>query len=134
MFVRAGLGLLGVLVVLATKDTLKAEILKKNPTADGARLDSLLNTSLIVGIVIGLVFIVLYVLLALQVRKGKNWARIVTWVLAGIGVLGTLAAFAQPSPVASRVLTLISGIVDVVIIVFLALGPSSQYFRDTPRA
>lgn len=34
-------------------------------------------------------FLVLYVLLAMQVAKGKQWARIVTLVLAALGVLLT---------------------------------------------
>ena len=132
MFVRAALGVLGVLLVLATKTTLKSEIVKRNPTADSAKLDSLLNTALAVGVVIGLVFIVLYVLLALKVRDGRNWARIVTWVLAGLGVLGGLAALAQPEPALSRVVSVISAALDVVIIVLLAQRPASRYFADTP--
>jgi hypothetical protein len=40
-----------------------------------------------IGVAFGVIFIVLYVLLALQVQKGKNWARIITWILAAFGVL-----------------------------------------------
>lgn len=131
MLVRAGLGVIGIIVVLATKDSLKKAILKKNPTADTARLNTLLNTAITVGVVIGIIFIVLYVLLALQVRKGKNWARIVTWVLAGLGVLSALGSLAQPEPALSRVVSLIGGLLDLVIIVLLSQRPSNQYFRRT---
>jgi hypothetical protein len=82
--------------------------------------------------VIGIVFIVLYVLLALQVRKGRNWARIVTWVLAALGVLNALGSLAQPQPGFSRVVGLIAGLIDVAIIVFLLQRPSNEYFRRTP--
>jgi hypothetical protein len=129
MFVGAGLSVLSLILLLATKDSLKKEILKKNTDYSATKLDDALNAAIAVGVVIGLVFIVLYVLLALQVGKGKNWARIVTWVLAGLGVLGALTAFAQPEPAASRVLTLIGGLVDLAIIIFLAQKPSNEYFR-----
>jgi len=130
MFVRAALGLVGIIVVLATKDTLKEEILKNNQTADAARLDSLLNTALAIGVVVGLVFIVLYVLLALQVRAGKNWARVVTWVLAGLGAFFGLLSLAQPAPVFSRLISLVTIVLDIAIIVFLARRPSAEYFRS----
>ncbi len=132
MLARAALGVVSVLVVLATKDTLRAEILKRNRTADPARLDTLVNTALVVGIVFAIIFILLYVLLALQVGKGKNWARVVTWVLAGIGVLSALASLAQAAPVASRLLSLLSGALDVAVIVFLAQRDSSRYFSAGP--
>jgi hypothetical protein len=72
---------------------------------------------------------VLYILLALQVGKGKNWARIVTWVLASLGVLSGLAALAQPEPALSRILSIIGLLVDIAIIVLLAQRPSNEYFR-----
>jgi O-antigen/teichoic acid export membrane protein len=132
MFARAALGVLSLIVLLATKDSLKKEILKKNRNADAAKLDSLLNTAVAVAIVFGIIFIVLYVLLALQVRKGKNWARIVTWVVAGLGVLSALGSLAQPEPALSRVIGLLSGVIDIAIIILLAQGASSQYFRRIP--
>lgn len=131
MMIRAALGVLGIIVVLATKSSLKKEILKHNRSADAARLDSLVNTAITVGIVVGIVFIVLYVLLALQVRNGRNWARIVTWVIAGLGVLSALSSLAQPEPALSRVVSAISAILDIAIIVLLAQRPSNQYFRQS---
>ena len=130
MLIRAGLGVLGIIVVLATKNTLKQEIFKKNPTVDAARLDTLLNAAVVIGVVVGLVFIVLYVLLAFQVRKGKNWARIVTWVFAGLGILSALGSLAQPEPALSRAVTLLSAVLDIAIIVLLVQRTSNQYFRS----
>ncbi len=132
MLARAAIGVVSLIVLLATKSTLKSEILKNNHSADPARLNSLLNGAIAVGVVIGLVFLVLYVLLAFQVRKGKNWARIVTFVLAALGVLSVLGSIAQPAPTPSRVISVIAGIIDLVIIVFLAQRPSREFFR--PRA
>ena len=88
MFVLAALGVIGLIIVFADKDALRTAVAKANPSDDTTQIDNAVNTAVTVGAVIGIVLIVLYVLLALQVRKGKNWARIVTWVLAGLGVLG----------------------------------------------
>ena len=73
--------------------------------------------------------LVLYALLTVQVSKGRNWARIVTWVVAGLGILGGLISFAQPEPGLSRVLGIIGLLLDIGIVVLLALAPSNQYFK-----
>ncbi|MFN2519076.1 MAG: hypothetical protein ABR604_08560 [Jatrophihabitantaceae bacterium] len=129
MFVRAALGVLSLIVLLATKNTLKKEIFKKNTSYDTSKLDDALNAAITIGVVIGLIFILLYVLLALQVRKGKNWARIVTWILAALGVLSALAGLAQPQPAFSRIVGLITAVIDLAIIVFLAQRASGEYFK-----
>lgn len=131
MYIRAAIALIGIVLLLGSKNTLKRDILKHNPSANSARLDSLLNSAIAIGIVGGLVFIVLYVLLAMQVRKGKSWARIVTWVLAGLGVLGALASLAQVAPPLNHVAYIVEGLIDVAIIVLLAKGDSNAYFRQT---
>ncbi|PZS22715.1 MAG: hypothetical protein DLM54_02520 [Acidimicrobiales bacterium] len=131
MLIRAALGVVSIIVVLATKDTLKAVIRAHNHTVGAANLDGLVNTAVTVGLVIGIIFIVLYVVLALQVRQAKNWARITTWVIAGLGVLSALGSLAQPEPAISRLVALISGILDIAIIVLLAQRPSNRYFRPT---
>jgi hypothetical protein len=125
MFISAAIGLVSVIVLFATKDQLKKEILKKTPNAS----DSTINAALTIGAVVGIVFLVLYVLLAFQVRKGKNWARIVTFIIAGLGVLSALGSLAQAEPAISRVFSLIGGLIDVAIIVFLAQSASSRYFK-----
>jgi hypothetical protein len=129
MFVNVAIGLLGLIVLVATKDTLKKEILKHHRSYSASKLDDAVNTAVTVGIVIALIITVLYVLLALQVRKGKNWARIVTWILAGLGVLSALTSFAQPEPAASRVVNLVGGLIDLAVIILLAQRPSNEYFR-----
>jgi hypothetical protein len=131
MFVNVAIGVLGLIALFATKDTLKKEILKHHRSYSTSKLDDAVNAAVTIGTIFAIVFIVLYVLLALQVGKGKNWARIVTWVLAGLGVLGALTTFAQPEPAVSRALGILGGLVDLAIIIFLALRPSSEYFAKT---
>jgi hypothetical protein len=131
MYVRAAIALVGVILVLTTKNTLRKDILKHNPTADRARLDTLVNSAITLSIVFALIFLVLYVLLAMQVRKGKNWARIVTWVFAGLGVIGSLGSLFQVAAPLSHVVSVVTGILDLAVIVLLAQQPSNDYFRRT---
>jgi hypothetical protein len=129
MFVNAALSLIGLITLLATRDSLRTAVAKQNPDYDADKLNSAVNAIMGVGAVLGAVFIVLYILLALRVRKGRNWARVVTWVLAGLGVLSALGSLGQTEVSGSRVLSLVAGAIDVAIIVLLAQKPSQAYFR-----
>ncbi len=129
MFARAGMGVLGLIVLFLTKDSLREQILLADPTLRAETVEAAMSVALTLGSVLGIVFIVLYLLLALQVREGKNWARILTLVLAGLGVLSGLASLLQTAPALSRGLALITLALDIAIIVLLAQRRSNDYFR-----
>jgi hypothetical protein len=129
MYVAAAAGLVSLIVALSTKSTLRADIAKKNPDFDSAKLNTAVNVASGAGVVFGIVFIVLFVLLALQVRKGKNWARVVTWVITGLGIVSALASLGQTVAPASRVISLVSGLLDVAIVVLLLQKPSNAFFK-----
>lgn len=129
MIVIAVLALIGLIVVIADKGALRTAIEKANRSFDSSQIDSAVNTAVTVAVVIGLILIVLFLLLARQVRKGKNWARIVTWVVAGLGVLGNLSNLAQPETATSKSLAGVELVLYIVLIVLLALRASNEYFR-----
>jgi hypothetical protein len=129
MLLNAAIGIVSVIVLFATKDTLRDEIRANNLDKSTSDIDSLVNTAITIGLVFAVILLVLYVLLALQVGKGKNWARITTWVFAGLGVLSALSSLARTAPALSKTFSLIGGALDVAIIVLLAQRASNDYFR-----
>ena len=132
MFAGAALSLVGFIVAISTKSTIRANIAKKNPDFDAQKLNTAVNATIAIIVVFGAIIIVLFVLLALQVRKGKNWARIVTWVICGLGILSALGSLGQNVAAASRAVSLVSGVLDVAIVVLLLQKPSNAFFK--PRA
>jgi hypothetical protein len=129
MFLGAALSVVGLIVAFAQKDDLRTQLQNQHPDWDSSKLDTAVNAGLAVSAVIGIVVLVLYVLLALQVGKGKNWARIVTWVIAGLGVLALGATLGGNATGLSKGLGVVSGLIDLAIIVLLLLAPSNAYFR-----
>jgi hypothetical protein len=125
MLLRSAVGVVSLIVLFATKDDLKKRILAKTPDATNGTV----NAALTVAAVFGILVLVFYVFLAFQVREGANWARIVTWVIAGLGILGALLGFGQPDPPLSRILGVIVGVIDVAVVVLLAAGDSNRFFR-----
>jgi small-conductance mechanosensitive channel len=125
MLLRSAFGVISVIVLFATKDDLKQRILKDSPDAT----NSTVNAELGVAVGIGIVILVFYVFLAFQVRKGANWARVVTFVIAGLGILGALISFGQPDPPLSRALGVVVALLDVAVVVLLASGRSNRFFK-----
>ena len=132
MFVRAGLSVLGLLALLLTRESLRTTLLEQNTTLDPSQVDTAVSVALGVGLVLGAIFAVLYVLLALQVRKGRSWARIVTIVIASLSLLAGLANLAQPAPAVTRVLGLLTLLIEVGILYLLLTRPAADYFRSSP--
>lgn len=94
------------------------------------------RTGAIVGGIIGfLVFGALFVLLAIFIRKGANWARIVWTVLAAIGIVFGLIGLFGEQPILFLVVGLISLAITIVTLVLLWTKESNAYFsRPEPRA
>jgi len=129
MFARVAIGILGAIVSFASSSSIKDAIRRSNPNLTPDQVNSAYAVGVGIAIFFGLVFAVLYILLAIQVRKGKNWARIVVWVLAGLGVLSGLLGLAAPTIGLDRLFGILQLLVDAGIIVLLALKPSNDYFR-----
>ncbi len=87
------------------------------------------RTGAIIGAVIGLlIFGVLWVVLAIFLRKGANWARIVLTVLAVLGLaLGVFGLVSGGQPVIFLILGLITMALYVALLYFLWQKESTAY-------
>lgn len=135
MFVRVAVGILSALIAFASGDAIKDSIRESNPSLSADEVNSAYALGVGVAVFFGLVFAVLYILLAIQVRKGKNWARIVTWVLAGLGVLSGLLGLLGDGTALEKVVSVLLLLIDAAIIYLLATKPSNEFFasRKAPK-
>jgi hypothetical protein len=128
MFVRAGLSILAAVAVVATRDTLTQQLRDRQPNVSTVNLDLLVNITVGAGVVFGLVYVVLYALLAVQVGKGKRWARTLTVILAILGILGALRSVAQPVTGLNAALAALDALLDIGILVLLTRPSSREFF------
>lgn len=129
MFAVAALSVVGLLLLFATQDELRAQIAASQPGVSASALDTAVTAATVGSVIFGLLVVGLYVFLALKVRAGRSWARITTLVLTALSVLATLATLGQPQPSLSRILSLITVVLSVGIVVLLMRRPSADYFR-----
>jgi hypothetical protein len=136
--VRAGIGafvaslilsLIVSIVTFADMDALVTEAMVAS--GDPAVTEDIARAGLVVGVVIGLVFFALEVLFLWFAWKGHNWARIVLWILGGIGVLFGLVGLAAGTGQTGflEALGWFQLLLTAAGIVLLALAPSNEWYR-----
>jgi hypothetical protein len=128
MFLRVAIGLISAIITFASGDAIKTSIRDRDPSLTADQVNSAYAVGVAVAIVFGVIFAALYILLAIQVRKGKNWARIVTWVLAGLGVLSGLLGLFGTGTGLEKAIAVLLLLIDAAIIVFLTRKPANEYF------
>lgn len=132
MLVNVGILVISTVVTLTTKSHLRSVIAHRHPEYTSSHLDTLVNAAVISGVVFGLIFAAAYAWLAFRVRAGRNWARITTFVLAGLGILSGVSGLASNNRTTPSVLlNLLSLVLNGSVVVLLARKPSNEYFRGT---
>jgi hypothetical protein len=106
------------------------EMVRAGATPEQA--DAATATVMVIGGVIVVVLGGLFALLTVFIAKGANWARIVTTVLAAIGVLFTLPSLfglgSQDQPVVSTVVSLLQLALVVAAVVLLYRPDAHRWF------
>ncbi|TWP47754.1 hypothetical protein FKR81_30900 [Lentzea tibetensis] len=96
------LGLVQVMVDLSDRDTLIAEIRKRDPGMSQDEIDAAVQAGLLFTLLIAGLIVLVYVKIANRMAWGRNWARIVLTVLgAGSVGFGLLQLLAHASGVAA---------------------------------
>jgi hypothetical protein len=125
------LGVIGSVVAFTDLDSMIDQAMARAAAENPEATEDLVRTGFLLGAVLGLVLIALNVLFLWFAWHGRNWARIVLWVLGGLSVVGALYGFGagtgQSGFLASlsvfQLLLLVAGLV------LLALKPSNEWYR-----
>ncbi|MCZ9885063.1 hypothetical protein [Arthrobacter sp. B2a2-09] len=103
----------------AGKNMLDQALSAQGANASGIDTSSFINILVTVLVIFSVIFAGLYALVAFNVRKGKNWARILGTVFAAISLLGL-------TQIGMGTITILLGIAAIVL---LYLPASAPYFR-----
>lgn len=88
-------------------------------------VDDLVNTTRIIAVVIAVVVFLLYLLFAVKMRAGRNWARIVLTVLTALSIV---SSFSGNLASARNWSTWVGIILPVLAIILMFLPQSNAYF------
>ena len=127
MVIRAVIGLLGIVLVFAVKDDIRRAIQDNNHDLSASDVDTATNVALGVAIAFAVLVFLFYVWLAAKIRSGRNWARIVTIVIAALGVLAAIGTSVRPTANATRGGNLLTGALDLIVLIALATPSASAW-------
>lgn len=127
------LGLISAVVQFSDPDDLIDQLRDQDPTIT----EDLARTALTIGIVFGLLIVALQALFIWFAWKGRNWARVVLFVLGGITVVFGLAGLTGGTATGAdgflTSMAVFSWLLTLVGVVALALKPSSDWYRHESR-
>lgn len=124
------LGVIAAIVSFSDIDTLIGQQLEVN--TDPALTEEVIRSGIVIGAIVTLIFVGLQILFLWFAWKGRNWARIVIWVLGGLSVVFGLAGSAAGGPQSTGFLTSLGWfqlLLTAAGIVLLALKPSNEWYR-----
>jgi hypothetical protein len=138
--VRAGIGALIASLILSLITTIITfadfESIVDQAVAeanDAAITEDVIRSGIVIGVVFSLIIFALYVLFLWFAWQGRNWARIVLWVLSGLGVISGLFGLAGAGATGQSGFVTALGffqlILTIAAIVLLALKPSNEWYR-----
>lgn len=118
-------GLTALLTVLMRDDLVRAWA-EGHPDETGVKPPSFVP----VAIVLFVVFALLAGVLTMFLRSGHNWARISLTVLVGFMAVATLAGLRTEPPALFMAVSLVSVVLDVMLLFFLWHRDTSAYIRN----
>lgn len=130
VWVSLALSVLGTILTFVFIDDIVDTAMKGQPATVS---EDTVRTGVIVGTIFALlVFGALYVLLALFLRKGAGWARIVLTIIAVIGVVfGIFGLFGEQTAV-QTILGIIQIAVSAALLYFLWRPDSTEFLKPQP--
>jgi len=129
MYAGAAVSIVGLIVGLATAGDLKTAIKRAQPKLTAAQVTNSEHFLITATVVISLIGAGLWLWMAWANKNGKSWARILSSVLFAIATLNTVAGFAQPGDLLSRVFTLAVWLVGLGAILLLWRPEATAYYR-----
>jgi hypothetical protein len=129
------LGLVATVVMALNWDTISDEaIAQAGAGLTGSERETAQDIAEIVvrfSLIVSVVFTAIYLLFLWFAWRGRNWARVVLWVLGGLSVLSGLAGTGGGGTGVGYIdgLNLFSWLLTVAGVVLLALKPSNEWYR-----
>lgn len=115
-----------------TKDTIREQVLKDDPSADQSMIDAAIAIGIGFAVIVGLIGAMLWVWMAWKNGQGRSWARVVATVFGGLSVLSALYSFSAPNAGAVSIIFTVINVVLAAVILFLLWRPeSTRFYQDT---
>jgi hypothetical protein len=133
MYVGAALTVIGALLTIFMRDSIRASVVKSAATSGASmtssEIDAAVTVAVGLSVVIGLIGAGLWLWMASANGKGRRWARTVATVFFALNVVSTLGSVIQHPPVLSLVVGIVGMLLGAYIIYLLYRPDSTGYYE-----
>ncbi|SHH54503.1 hypothetical protein SAMN05443575_4044 [Jatrophihabitans endophyticus] len=129
MIATAAVSAISLVVFLVRLDDVRRRLRDATPPPSDASVTTAMTVTALGYVAV----LVLFPVLTRHVTQGRNWARLATWGLAGLGVVLTLSTMTRPQLGLARLLEIVGLVLDAAVIALLVLPASSRWFRPLAR-
>lgn len=116
----AAVSLVLLIIALATVGSMTTQ-LQQSGQLSGSAASAAVGISVTFSVIFGILFIAAYVLFAVFMRRGANWARIVLLIVTVLSVFGILGGYGVGA---------LRAILGIIATVLIFIKPASEYFRS----
>jgi hypothetical protein len=134
MYVGAGLDVVGVLIAILSKGTIRSALRKAYPNDSTATINRAIKAEIVFLIVLAVIGVALWIWMAQKNKAGRNWARITGTVFFGISTLLQVVGLVQHTSALSKLISIVVWLLGLTIVVLLWRRESSAYFKPTPQS
>ncbi|HET7388910.1 MAG TPA: hypothetical protein VFJ19_19850 [Nocardioidaceae bacterium] len=134
MWVGAALSVISLIVGLIAiggmKDEIRNQLQAQGQQVTQSAVDAAFTVGILFGVVFGIIGVLLWLWMAWKNGQGRSWARIVATVLGVIYLISTIINLSSSTSSGfSKILGVITLIVDIVILVLLYRKESSDFYK-----
>lgn len=119
-------GIIGAAVFSGNQDQLRKQLSQGGQNVSQGAIDAGIGAGIASAIVSGIVGLALYVLFAIFLRRGANWARIVLTVLTALSLIANIITLAT----GNVGLGLLQVILAVIATILIFRKPANEYFQS----
>ena len=119
----AAISLIALIVSVATigplTDDLRRQLASQGQQVSDSAVSAAIGASIAISVVIGVLYIAAYVIFAVFMRRGANWARIVLLIVTALSLFGIVGGYG---------LGAVRVVLGVIATVLIFLKPANDYF------
>jgi hypothetical protein len=130
MYAGAALELLGVIIAVVTRSSLKLTILARHPLYNPAQVHHAEAARAVPLVIGGLIAIGLWLWMAWVNSRGRNWARVLSAVFFGISTFDLIISFLVVRATATMIVGVVIWLVGLAAIVLLFSQESARFYRQ----
>lgn len=114
----AAVSLVLLIIAVSTAGTVAAQV---QQSTGGKLSGAAVGASITISVIFGILYIAAYVVFAVFMRRGANWARIVLLVVTALSLFGILGGYGVGA---------VRAVLGVIATILIFIKPASEYFRS----